>query len=269
MEQIRTRRLHVARAADWMDAVITVLEPRSPYRPRHHGPVEARPGDTVVFVLDTDPSSILTEVAQVGTDGDLRSAVFDRTPRHATLMDLTTVATLAGLESRIAESWSFEDEDAEKLESVLEECRVIDAPSSRFGHTSVAAARTLLRFCGLCDGCNQAIDLTGPDARDRLFVHTVDPYGRPAPADTWSVPDDWPAVMCRRCLDRMHDMGYTSFVDFKFALHPPCPACGALRTCATFYGMPSDHWNIEPWSHAGGCCVSTERWCCSVCRHQW
>ena len=39
----------------------------------------------------------------------------------------------------------------------------------------MAEVRMLLRFGGRRDGCEQVIDLTGEEARDRLFVHTVDP----------------------------------------------------------------------------------------------
>lgn len=33
MAQTIHHRLHILEAADWMDGVITLLEPRSPYRP--------------------------------------------------------------------------------------------------------------------------------------------------------------------------------------------------------------------------------------------
>lgn len=250
-----------------MEAIITVLNPGSPYEPWNYGPPDAQSGDTVAFVLNTDPPSILTNRAEVGADGDLRSAVFNQAPSHATLMDLTTVATVVGLETVITDRWWFDGEDADKLESVLEECRYISAPSSRVGHTSVAAARILLRFYGQCDGCDHTIDLAGPDARGRLFVHTVDP--RLTAAEPSSTPDDWPAVLCRNCIDHMADAGYTNFVAFKFALNPPCPECAVRRTRATFYGMPSEHWNIEPWSYAGGCCPSPAQWCCGECYHRW
>lgn len=267
MEQARPRRLHIAHATDWMAAVIAVLEPGSPYRPWRHGSAEARSGDTVAFVLDTDPPSILTEHIELTIDGDLDFAVFDEPLRHATLMDFATAATFTGLD--IAGTRWFEGDDADELESVLEDCRFSSTPATRFGHTSLAAARTLLRFWGGCDGCEQTIDLTGLDARDIIFVHTVDLDAPLTPSGTWALPADWPAVMCRSCRDRMADERHTSFVDFKFTLNPPCPACGARRTQETFYGMPSDHQNIEPWSNAGGCCVMPAEWCCSECDHQW
>ena len=269
MEQVRPRRLHIVHATDWKAAVITLLEPRSPYRPWRHGSAEARSGDTVAFVLDTDPPSILTERIELTTDGGLDSAVFDEPLRHATLKDSADVAVFPGLDVSIADRWWFDGEEADTLELVLDDYHYTATPATRFGHTSLAAARTLLRFWGGCDGCEQPIDLTGPDARDEVFVHTIDLDGRQIPAGRWALPADWPAVMCRSCRDRMADEGHSSFVDFNFTLHPPCPACGAHRTQETFYGMPMDHQNIEPWSNAGGCCVSLEKWSCSECDHQW
>ncbi len=110
------------------------------------------------------------------------------------------------LESWAADGWRFDGDDAINLELSLDECRYWCAPESRFGHDSMAAARTLLRSVGQCDGCDQELDLTRPDVREQLVVHTTDPFTRPEPEMAAPGAGDWPAVLCRRCRDRMdHD----------------------------------------------------------------
>jgi hypothetical protein len=47
------------------------------------------------------------------------------------------------------------------------------------------------------------------------------------------------------------------------------PQCGGKRSLSTFYGMPTDHVNVPPWLHTGGCYVSDQEWFCSVCDHEW
>ncbi|HYO04027.1 MAG TPA: hypothetical protein VET27_20030 [Mycobacterium sp.] len=269
MKQGTSHRMHIAQSTDWTDAVITLLEPRSPYRPWRYGTTQAQAGDTVACVLNTDPPSMLADLARVETTDHPRTADFERPLRQPNLVELSTLARLLDLESWAADGWHFDGDDAVKLELALDERRYGCAPESRFGHNSMAAARTLLRFDGQCDGCGQRIGLTRPDARDQLFVHTTDPYVELQPESARTEAGDWPAVLCRRCRNRMDDEGYTSFVAFKFAMHPPCPKCGERRTRATFYGMPADHRNIPPWSQAGGCCPSPEKWCCGSCCHDW
>ena len=269
MEQSANHQLHVAQSTDWKDAVIALLEPRSPYRPWRYGTVEAHEGDTVAFVLNTDPPSVLADVARVEASGDPRAAVFDRTLSQPNLVELSTLAKVLDLEMDAARSWRFDGDDAIKIELSLDECRYWCAPESRFGHNTMASARTLLRFEGRCDGCSQDIDLTGADARDEVFVHTVDQHVRSEPRSVGSDVRDWPAVVCRRCHERLAEENWVSFLDFKFAMNPACPACGGRRSCEMFFGMPSDHVNIPPWEHAGGCCVVDEEWCCSICYHRW
>lgn len=185
------------------------------------------------------------------------------------LVELSTLAKVLDLEPQVAHTWRFDGDEAIKLELALDECQYCCAPDSRFGHNTMASARTLLRFEGQCDGCEQDIDLTCAEARDEILVHTVDQRTRFQPGPTRSGVSDWPAVMCRRCDERMADEGYTSFVDFKFALNPRCPECGERRSRETFYGMPADYTNIPPWLHAGGCCPTPEEWCCDICHHRW
>jgi hypothetical protein len=269
MELSTNHRVRIAQSTDWKDAVITLLEPRSPYQPWHYGTTEVQEGDAVVFVLNTDPPSVLADVARVGLDDDLRGAVFDRTLYRPNLMELWTLAKILDLESQVVRGWVLEGADAINVELLLEECRYCSGPESRFGHNTMASACTLLRFDGQCDGCGEDIDLTGADARDEIFVHTVDQYTRTETQSLYSGVRDWPAVLCRQCFWRMNGEGFVSFLDYKFALHPPCPVCGERRTRDTFYGMPSDHSNIPPWLNAGGCVPSSKEWFCGVCGYRW
>jgi len=288
--QTITKRLHIVEGNDWKDAVIALLEPESPYRPWRYGFGEAHAGDPVAVVLNTDPSSVLTSLAYVGDHGDPGCAAVGSPSWGGSLVELNTLAMMLGLNrNSVTEVWRLEGDDAVKMELALDECRFRDRPDSRYGHSSLAAARTLLHSGGRCDGCDGEIDLTVPDARDQILIHTVDPYRRPDPTPpivtrsggpqcrpsiphTPSLPfraTDWPAVLCRPCHERMHSDGHRSFLDFRFDQHPACPRCGGRRTRSTFYGMPSEPWNIPPWRHAAGCCVSDESWRCDVCDHEW
>lgn len=269
MWQPENHQLHVAQSVDWKDAVIALLEPQSPYRPWRYGTVDAQEGDTVAFVLNTDPPTVLADVARVEAAGDPRAAVFERALREPNLVELTTLAKMLDLEYEVTNAWRFDGDDAIKIELSLNEFRYLCVPESRFGHNTMASARTLLRFHGQCDGCSQDVDLTGAGARDEVFVHTVDQHTRREPESAGSVVRDWPAVLCRRCHERMADENCVSFVDLKFATNPVCPECGERQASEIFYGMPSDPSNIPPWEHAGGCCSSTEEWCCSICYHRW
>ena len=288
MTQTITERLHIVEGSDWKDAVIALLEPESPYRPWRHGFGEAHAGDPVAVVLNTDPTSVLTRLAYVDDHGDPGCAVVG-SPSWGSLVELNTLAMMLGLHHSVTEVWRLSGDDAIKMELALSECLCRDKPDDRFGHNSLAAARTLLHSEGTCDGCDRDIDLSGPEARDNFHVHTVDPYRRPDPTPPIvtrtggsqsppSIPyrpslrfraTDWPAVLCRQCHERMEAGDYRSFLDFRFDQHPACPTCGARRTRSTFYGMPSAPWNIPPWRHAAGCCVSDEAWRCDACGHEW
>lgn len=289
MTQTITERLHIVEGSDWKDAVIALLEPDSPYCPWRHGFGEAHVGDPVAVVLNTDPVSVLTKLAYIGDDGDPGCAVIDSPSWGSSLLELNTLAMLLGLEHSVLTVWRLEGYAAVKMELALRECRHRDEPDSRFGHTSLAAARTLLHSGGACDGCDNDIDLAGPEARDQVYVHTVDPCRRPNPTPSIlprtsgphqppPIPHtpslrfratDWPAVLCGRCHDRVHAGDYRSFLDFRFGQHPTCPNCGGQRTRSTFYGMPSAPWNIPPWRYPARCCVSDEAWRCDVCDHEW
>jgi hypothetical protein len=62
--------------------------------------------------------------------------------------------------------------------------------------------------------------------------------------------------------------GFSSFLDFKFSLHPPCPVCSAQLTMSTMYGKPAGPVE-EPWISTMGCCVQPFEWCCGSCDYQW
>lgn len=288
MTQTITERLHIVEGIDWKEAVIALLEPNSPYRPWRHGFGEAHAGDPVAVVLNTDPVSVMTEVARIGDDGNPGCAVVDMPFWGSELLDLTGLAMLLDLR-RVLTAWRLDGDAAVKMSLALSECRYPSEPRNRFGHTSLAAARTLLQSGGACDGCDDDIDFGVADAKKQVHVHTVDPYCRPAPTPT-IVPRtggskypppipctppfrfgaaDWPAVLCRHCHRRMNAGGFRRFLDFKFEQHPCCPRCGNRRSLSIFYGMASDPSNLSPWLHIGGCCVSEEAWHCSFCRHEW
>jgi hypothetical protein len=268
--------------------LVALLESESPYRPWRHGFGEAHAGDPVAVVLDTDPVSVLTELAYIGDDGDPGCAVIDMPFYGAGLVDLATLAMVLDLRSAVT-AWRLDGDAAVKMKLALTECRFRNETDSRFGNTSIAAAHTLLRSGGTCDGCDNDIDLSGPDARDEVYVHTVDPFRRPAPVSP-IVPRgggshhppsiaytpslqfraaDWPAVFVSPLLRQQRDGGYRSFLHFRFDQQLPCPECGGRRSLSTFYGMPADPGNIPPWRHTGGCCVSDEKWHCWVCDHEW
>ena len=145
-----------------------------------------------------------------------------------------------------------------------------------FGHTTLTAGRVLLESAGTCTGCGFQIDLTRDDARDRVHIHTADPptphhlgnlklippdpeghdhvdgYGpcsiRIGPRKRrrrW-FPPDWPATLCDSCRDRMRRGRFTSFLDYRFSLHPRCPSCSAQRSMSTAYGF-SNGSRQEPW----------------------
>lgn len=285
MPQTIRHRLHVLEAADWKAGIITLLEPGSPYQPWRYGFAEARPGDYAVLILGTDPVSVLTALARIDTEEWPGGAMLDLPRYGADVVDLTTLSMMLDLGDAFT-TWRFDDDEAERVIHALHESPVYGEPFYRWGHSSVAAARNLLRFDGDCDGCGATIDLTGPEARRQLHIHMAEPLLRPQPyspiwSAAWPVESqrqhvyptdaaaDWPAVICRPCHDRMRGGGHTSFVDFKFATHPQCPHCGARRTKAICYGMPANFREWGPWLLRGGCCPKDEDWYCDVCEHSW
>jgi hypothetical protein len=181
--------MHIVEANDWKDAAITLLEPRSPYRPWLSGPEPLRAGERVLAVLRTDPVSVLTVIGDSDANGN---ATFGRYT-SLDLLDATTLALIAEIprtrDPRL--NWTLDDSTGEDIEIAIEELWLRD-PLLQFGHTSLVAARILLQSRGVCAGCDKNIGLHGLAARDRIYVHTVDPPLR------GSEPADWPGVVCKR-----------------------------------------------------------------------
>lgn len=240
----------------WKEAVIKLLEPRSPYRPwQTHGSLA--PGQTVVVVLDTDPQSVLPAVGVIGADGDIDRALTKiDTFRLRGLFELATLNMVTDLGLG---QGGYLSASAEQVTGVLDRY-IRSSAATMVGHTTLAAGRILLASGGSCTGCSRRIDLMGENARDRLHVHPVDA----GPSDN----PDWPAALCDDCRDRMTEGGFTNFLDFRYSLNPSCPECSAQRTAAAMYGMPAGPVE-QPWLTPMGCCVGPEEWRCRACGHQW
>ena len=72
----RKSKMYVVEGRPWKQAIITVLEPRSPYRPWRADEFDRiQDGDRVVAVIDTDPVSVLATVGFVGADGDVHNTL--------------------------------------------------------------------------------------------------------------------------------------------------------------------------------------------------
>src|ERR1700750_3026166 len=70
----RTRRqVHLVAGRPWKDALISFLEPHSPYRPWVTGSVLNK-GDIIIVALDTDPRTVLTS-ARIRADGGIMAAL--------------------------------------------------------------------------------------------------------------------------------------------------------------------------------------------------
>lgn len=289
MTQTSTDRLHIVESIDWLLGVIALLESRSRRRPWRYGFGEARRGDPVAIVLNTEPASILTTLGSIGSDEGLGRAVVDWTFIEPKLLDLATLVHTVGFGWDPRRAWRLEGDDAVRMELALTESHHHADPSLRFGHTSVVRARILLHSRGRCTGCDNVIDLVSDDARDNFWFHTVDEPAReapevlimddrdacsylegPIPASCWrpGLPEDWPGVLCRRCQTRMREGGYTNLLDFRFSQHPKCPACGAGRTQRALFGMLVTR-DIPPWLDARGCCVTDDIWTCTECTCTW
>lgn len=269
MTQTPSERLLIVEATSWKEAVVALLEPESPYTPWRWGGDEAEEGDAVAFVLNTDPASVLTEVGRVGEDGDpTRAQIEPSSINYLGLVDLETLVMMTGFpwNGDPRHEWTLHGEMAIRMTLALDDCRFRGDQYTRFGHSSVAAARILLHSHGRCTGCDQPMDLDFVDACDEIHIHTVAAYRRDTPfAETAR---DWPGALCRRCVARMRKADYTSLVDYRLAQHPACPSCGAQRTRETLFGMLMSQ-DLPPWRDARGCCVTNDDWTCGQCDHTW
>jgi hypothetical protein len=291
VKQTPTEFLHIVEGSDWKDAVIALLESRSPYRPWRYG-FGAQVGDPVAIVLNTDPPSIMTTIGRVGIDGRIDRAVVEWSDRAPGLIDLATLTAVVDLshDQDPRQVWQLPGDAAVQMELALDECRYRTDPSMRSGHSSVAAARILLHSQGRCTGCDNAIDLAGEDARDAVYIRTVDAPAREAPevliqaaSGRASYVDgpyppkvgcchSFPLTGPGRCVGggvvRMRDDGHTSLLDYRFSQHPKCPRCGAQRTQSALFGMPATN-DIPPWRDMRGCCRTPDFWTCTACAHKW
>jgi hypothetical protein len=268
------------------------MESRSPYRPWRYGFGEAREGDPVAVVLNTDPRTVMTTLGRIGADGQWDRALVDWPLLGPGLVDLESLVMLVDLDPRA--TWQMRGDAARRLKKALIHADLYRDPYMRFGHSSVAAARILLHSEGQCTGCDSVIDLTKPDATESFRIRTVDAVEREAPevlvrekrsgdlsynqasisARSWPLrlPADWPGVLCMSCCARMNADGYTSLIDCRFSQHAKCPRCGVAKTQAVHAGMPISgnvYRDTPPWIEWRGCCDEGDTWTCTVCAHRW
>lgn len=295
-------KVHVVRGAPWKDVIIKLLEPDSPYRP-WSGALDVEPGDAVIAILDTDPASVIAEIGEVGSDGRADHAFAGCMDRDSdewngppVLLELGTLTALAGL-TFARDGAAVTISDADGLVEMMRACAMAyDDDLYLNGHTTLAAARRLLRSGGRCSGCDCELDLASIHARYHVHIHTVEldptaplipvayeapfevcgaevPYGPEAirlATDHWRpirTALDQPAVLCDACHDRMREGGFTGFLDYRFSLHPECPSCSAqwtMRTIAGFIALPP----TESWIWHTGCCPE-QKWKCGACGHNF
>lgn len=296
MKKANFTAVHIVDGQPWKDALISILEPRSPYRPWHTAS-GIQLGDAAIAVLDTDPESVLAGIAIVGPDGDVRNAMaaIDRFHLNG-LLELGTLNMLADFVVHPQSQTVYHRDSLDAVVALIGDYHPSTA-DALFGHTSLGAGRVLLESGGKRAGCGRQLDLTQEDARDRVHIHTVHRPGKPqrslprkarsggrkprgtdtdysdfpieiGPRYPRSLPADWPAVLCDSCHDTMHTDGFTSFLDFLFSRHPRCPSCSAQRALSTMYGMRAGRVE-EPWIATMGRCVQPWEWVCAECGHEW
>lgn len=291
MTQTSIKRLHIVEGSDWKDAVITLLEDRSPYRPWRYGFGEAHVGDPVAIVLNTDPPSVMTRLGRIGADGRFDRAEMTWGLSSPALLDLGTLAAIVGFphDEDARNEWQLRGDAAARMEHALTEADGQRNRSLRLGHSSMAAAAVLMHSGGRCSGCGAVIDLTGVDARDSFHIRTVSPaerarpevvimearghpsyYYGPIPNNCWlpELPADWPGVLCLLCEAAMRDGGVTSLIDFVFSQHPRCPYCGAQRAQSARFGQVF-HLDLPPWDDYRGCRRTDDVWTCTACGGTW
>ncbi len=94
VKQTEGNRLHIIEGTDWKDAIIALLDDRSPYRPWRYGFGEAHEGDPVAIVLNTDPPSVMTALGRIAGDGRTDRAVVKWPIVAPSLLDLTTLTVV-------------------------------------------------------------------------------------------------------------------------------------------------------------------------------
>ncbi|HTM85764.1 MAG TPA: hypothetical protein VL179_12850 [Mycobacterium sp.] len=257
--------VRIIEGSPWKEAIITVLESGSPYEPwSSAGSVED--DDALVFMLDTDPVSVLSMVVTPG--GSVTGFGTNPAP---TLMELGTLNLFADFVVRPrAEEITYRGSPQRIVDTIGG--YKISTVEALFGHTSLAAARVLLESNGNCTACKNKLPLTDDDAVAQVHIRTVDSYLE-QPSGKYRYPTDpadWPATLCPTCHTLMRDGGFTNFLDFLFAGRPPCPNCGAHHSMSASYGLISGGLP-EPWLSGMGCCSDGRKptWICGECNHQW
>lgn len=162
-------------------------------------------------MLGTDPVSVVTELALIDEYTDALGVPLLVQSRCVGAAEVAPVASALGLGEDYTTTWDLDAVDTERLTDLLRENSVPRFISNTSGHSSLSAARILLDFNGYCTGCGEHVDLTVDNARDQVYVHSVDPSS-----------EDWSAVLCTACRDRVLQGN----------------ACGARRTQLIRYGMP-------------------------------
>ena len=117
-----TERLHIVEGSDWKDAVIALLESRSPYRPWRYGFGEAHEGDPVAVVLNTDPPSVMTTLGKIGcgrSSGSCSGQV--AVPALRVLIDLETLVMVVAFEhdQDPRHTWQLRGDAAIRMELAL------------------------------------------------------------------------------------------------------------------------------------------------------
>jgi hypothetical protein len=260
----RTRRqVHLVAGRPWKDALISFLEPHSPYRPWVTGSVLNK-GDIIIVALDTDPQTVLTS-ARIGADGDVKSALAD--------VDRSRTRGLI-------EEWELQFGNFDKVRgpsrlmpSTARYCLdaigdgILDGHKDRMGHGSAVAARVLLESGGYCTGCDARLPFDREDARDAVHIRTVDDYDGVGT----SLAPDWPAALCTPCHSAMVRIEFDTFLEYRFAHNGRCPRCSARRTYVKVPRLLDEHdyQNLPPWQIAMGIGVTDTQWFCGQCHHEW
>lgn len=235
-------RVHVVVGSPWRETVLALLgAPLQPWSAAH-----AETGEGVLVLIDSAPRMVLTEV--LGAD-DFCS----ERPREA--------VAVSDIEAELG--WALPVGgvvDGDRVGPLLETLQRWrwDTARTLFGHSTGAAAHTLLASNARCAGCDTDLDLTTAFAGDLVSVWTAEDRET-----------DWPATLCVTCRRLMTDEGFSSFLGYRFSRHPRCPRCGGGRSALNAFGMPVYPLPYEPWVNHQGCCVTAERWTCTLCRHQW
>lgn len=263
--------VHIVTGSPWRDAIISILEPYSCYRP-FSGAENAQPGDAVVAVLDTEPPSVVAGAPIVADDRDIHSAITrDDGFRRSGLVDLVTLNAVSDFSIQPREATVHGSQSPQNVVDRLRDIYTLPRVDGLSGHNSLTAARVLLESEGRCTACRSELELASYDARDRVHILTIDsPIGEPTSDGRASSSGDWPAVLCDSCHARMREGGFANFVEFRFSLNPRCPRCGARHTKSAAYGMASSR-ALRPWIARMGCVVRqpARDWVCADCDHRW